>query len=80
VAFLDQRLEIGHGDPGVLAAGVAPALDRFENRHGSLVAKRVVDVDNEQRRALAEAAARAVTGRAEYGLVAVGEKFVPDRF
>ena len=78
--LLDQRFQIGHRHPGVLAAGVAPALDRFQDRHRPLVAECVVDVDDEQRRTLAEALARAVAGRSEHRLVALGEKLVPDRF
>ena len=80
VALLDQRLEIGHGDPRILAAGIAPALDRFEDRHRPLVAECVVHVDDEQRRPLAEAAAGAVAGGREHRLVALGEELVPDRF
>src|SRR5262249_10733839 len=76
--LVDQRLEIGHGDPGVLAAGIAPALDRFEDRHGAFVAERVVDVDDQQRRALAESAARAVARGRKHRFVALGKKFVPD--
>ena len=80
VRLLDQRFQIGHRHPGVLAAGVAPALDRFQDRHRPLVAERIVHVDDEQRRPLAEALARAVAGGAEHRLVAFGEKLVPDRF
>src|SRR5262249_24437224 len=76
--LVDQRLEIGHGNPGVLAAGIAPPLDRFEDRHGALVAERVIHVDDHQRGTLAESAARAVARRLEHRFVALGEKLVPD--
>ena len=78
--FLDQRFQIGHRHPGVLAAGVAPALDRFQDRHRPLVAECVVDVDDEQAPDACRSPARAVTGRSEHRLVALGEELVPDRF
>src|ERR1700722_4383993 len=80
VALVDQRANVGQRDPGILATGIAPALDRFQDRLGPVAAERPVDVDDDKRRPLAEAAARAVTGRAEHRLVALGEEFVPDRF
>src|SRR5262249_40293055 len=77
--LVDQRLEIGHGNPGVLAAGIAPALDRFEDRHGPLVAERVIHVDDQERGTFAETAAGAVARRIEHRFVALGEELVPDR-
>src|SRR5262249_37832374 len=80
VALVDERAQIGHGNPGVLSAGITPALDGFQNRHGPLVAERIVHVDDEQRRALAEAAAGPVAGCVKNRLVALGEKFIPNGF
>src|SRR5882672_7227925 len=80
MALVDQRADIGQRDPGVLAAGIAPALDRFQDRLRPVAAERPIDVDDDQRRPLAEAAARAIARRAEHRLVALGEEFVPDRF
>jgi hypothetical protein len=80
MALVDQRSDIGQRGPGILAAGIAPALDRFEDRLGTVAAERPVDVDDEQRRPFAEAAAGAVARGAEHRLVALGEEFVPDRF
>src|SRR6202043_1356977 len=76
----DQRADIGQRDPGILAAGIAPALDRFQDRLRPVAAERPIDVDDDERRPLAEAAARAIARRAEHRLVALGEKLVPDRF
>src|SRR5262249_10999339 len=78
VGLVDQRLEIGHGNPGVLAAGIAPALDRFEYRHGALVAERVIHVDDQERGTFAESAARAIARRLEHRFVALGEELVPN--
>ena len=43
-----------------------------------LAAKRPIDVDHKQRRTLPETGPCAEPTRGEYGLVALGEKFVPD--
>src|SRR5579872_6290738 len=64
--------------PGVLAARGAPALDRLEDRFRPLAAKRPIDVDDEQRRPLAETGPRAEPAGGEDRLVALGEKFVPN--
>src|SRR3984893_15337179 len=80
MALVDQRADIEQRDPGVLAAGIAPALDRFQDRLRPVAAERPIDVDDDERRPLAEAAARAIARRAEHRPVALGEKFVPDRF
>jgi hypothetical protein len=40
--------------------------------------KRPIDVDHEQRRSIAKSGPRAGPAGGEYGLVALGEKFVPD--
>jgi hypothetical protein len=44
-----------------------------------LIDSRIGSVDDEQRRPLAEAAARPVAGGREDRLVALGEELVPDR-
>src|SRR5580700_6541802 len=80
MALVDQCADIGQRDPGILAAGIAPALDRFQDRLRPVAAERPIDVDDDERRPLAEAAARAIARRAEHRLVALGEEFVPDRF
>src|ERR1700722_4012653 len=65
VALVDQRANVGQRDPGILAAGIAPALDRFQDRLRPVAAERPVDVDDNERRPLAEAAARAIARRTE---------------
>src|SRR4029077_16467940 len=52
--LVDQLLDVGERDPGVFAARGPPALDRFEDRLGALAAERPVDVDDQERWALAE--------------------------
>src|SRR6476619_2866527 len=59
-------------------AGIAPTLDRYEDRGGALVTERVVHVDDQERGALAESAACAIAGRREYRFVALGEELVPN--
>ena len=76
----DQRLDRGHAFPGLGAAGIAPALDRLEDRLGTIAAEVVVDVDHQDRRTLSEALKGAVAARLEYLAVAFGEEGVPDRF
>ncbi len=78
--LVDQGADVGQRDPGVLAAGIAPLLDGFQDRLRLVAAERVVDVDDEQRRALAEALPRPIARGPEHRLVALGEKLVPDRF
>src|SRR5207302_7866792 len=75
-----EALDRFHCLPRFLAAGVAPALDRFEDRLGLVPAEVVVDVNDEQRRALAEALAHSISGARKHLLIALGQKFVPDRF
>src|SRR5262249_55496910 len=77
-AFIDQRADVRQRNPGILAAGIAPALDRFEDRLRTIAAESPIHVDHQQRRTFAEAAARAVAGSGEHRLVAFGEEFVPD--
>src|SRR5580692_7032034 len=79
VALVDQRANVWQRDPGILAAGIAPALDRIQDRLRPVAAERPIDVDDDERRPLAEAATRAIARRAEHRLVALGETFVPDR-
>src|SRR5262249_30873447 len=76
----EQRLHVRDRHPGVLAAGIRPALDRFQDRLGPVAAEIIVDVDQQDRRALAEALRLGVAGGREHRLVARGEEFVPDAF
>ena len=76
--FFDQLFDVGERHPGILAAGGAPALDRLEDRLGSLTAERPVDVDDQERRALAKAGAGAKPAGGEHRPVALGQKLVPD--
>src|SRR6266446_250127 len=78
--LVDQLPDVADRDPGFRAAGIAPALDGFENRFGLVAGEGVTDIDHQQRRALAETAARAIARRGEDRLVAFGQKLVPDRF
>src|ERR1700680_1692526 len=55
-----------------------PALDRFQHGFRPLAAERPIDVDDKQCRSLAESRPCSEPTRGEYGLVALGEKFVPD--
>src|SRR6185503_10497667 len=81
VRLVDQLLDVADRYPGLGAAGIPPALDGLEDRLARLVAgKRVAHVDDEKRGPLAEAGARAISSGREDGLVALGEKLVPDRF
>src|SRR6266446_1124992 len=77
--LVDQLTDVADRDPGFRAAGIAPTLDGFEDRFRLVAGERVTDVDHQQRRALAETAARAVAGRGEDRLVAFGQKLVPNR-
>src|SRR6185437_2506541 len=77
---IDQLADIADRHPAFLAAGVAPFLDRIEDRLRLLAAERVIDVDDEQRGLLAEALMCAVSRLLENRLVAVGQEFRPDRF
>jgi hypothetical protein len=60
--------------------GGTPALDWLQNGFRPLAAERPIDVDNEERRSIAEAGSCAEPTGGEYGLVALGKKFVPDPF
>src|SRR3954452_22304389 len=73
-----SNLMYSRGDPALLTAGGAPALDRFQNGFRPLAAKRPIDIDDEQRRPLAESRPCAEPAGGEYRLVALGEEFVPD--
>src|SRR5262249_52761029 len=64
--------------PRLGAAGVPPALDRFQDGLAPVAAEVVVDVDDEQGRAVAEAGARAVARGREHELVTLGQEPVPD--
>jgi hypothetical protein len=75
--LVDQGLDVVERDPGLFAAGGAPALDRVEDRLGPLAAERPVDVDHQQCRPLAEAGAGAEPAGGEHRLVALGQKLVP---
>jgi len=75
---LDQRFDVFEGTPGLLTAGGAPALDRLQDGFRALAAERPIDVDNKQRRPLPESSSGAEPTCGEYGLVALGEEFVPD--
>src|ERR1051326_5350797 len=55
-------------------------VSQLSSRLRPVAAERPVDVDDQQRRPLAEAAAGAVARRVEHRAIALGEKFVPDRF
>src|SRR5215213_8942873 len=79
MALVDQRANVGERGPGVLAARVAPFLDRLKNGLRPVAAECPVYVDDDERRPFAEPAAHAIAGRREHRLVAFGEKFVPDR-
>src|SRR5262249_18730669 len=78
VALVDEGLDEGERHPGVLAAGIAPLLDRLQDRLRLVAAEGPVHVDDDQRRPLAEAATRPIARRLEHSLVACGEEFVPD--
>src|SRR5439155_4531890 len=60
------------------AAGIAPALDRFQDRLPPVAAEVVVDVDDEQGRAAAEPGPRTVARRGEHRLVTLGQEPIPD--
>jgi len=66
--------------PGFDTARIAPALDRFEDGRRFVSAKKVIDIDNEQRRALAKALTRTVTRCLEDLFIPFGKKSIPDRF
>src|SRR4029077_11604407 len=70
VGLVDEGLDGCHRRPAFLAAGIAPTLDRFQDRLVLVAAEREVHVDDEQRRPLAEAGPRSVAGGREYLLVA----------
>src|SRR5262249_16678080 len=78
VALVDERADIGERGPGVFAAGIAPLLDRLEDRLGLVAAECPVYVDDDERGALTEAAAGAVAGGFEDRPVAFSKKLVPD--
>src|SRR5437588_12471632 len=71
-------LMYSRANPGLLTAGGPPALDRLQNGFGPLAAERPIDVDNKQRRPLPESSSSPEPACGEYGLVALGEQFVPD--
>src|SRR5262249_20649411 len=69
VGDVDELSNVGHSVPRLGTAGIAPALDRFEDRFGAVPAEIVVDVDHEQGWAVAEAGTCAVSRRGEHLLV-----------
>src|SRR5260370_362140 len=73
-----QLLDGFKGPPALLATRGAPARDRLQDGFRPLAAECPIDVDHKQRRPLAKSGPCANSTRGEYGLVALGEKFVPD--
>ena len=74
---VDQSLDHLDRGPRIFAAGIAPALDRVEDRLGPVAAEKVIHVDHHERRPFAKALQRAIAGGGEYLFVSVGEKTVP---
>src|SRR5437588_10831335 len=71
-------LMYSRANPGLLTARGAPALDRLQNGFRPLAAERPIDIDHKQRRPLAESSSGPEPACGEYGLVALGEEFVPN--
>jgi hypothetical protein len=71
-------IDVFKGHPALLATRGTPALDRLQNGFRPLAAERPIDVDNEERRSIAEAGSCAEPTSGEYGLIALGKKFVSD--
>jgi len=68
VTFIDERADIGQRFPGVFAAGIAPTLNRFEDRLRTVAAECPVHINNEERRPLPKPAPRTVARRSETAL------------
>src|SRR5262249_49535640 len=78
VGDVDELPNVGHAVPRLGTAGIAPALDRFEDRLCAVAAEVVVDVDHEQDWTVAEAGTRSISRRGEHLLVTLGQEPIPN--
>ena len=53
---IDKLFDYSDSYPSICATGISPALNRFENGLGSITAKAIIDIDDNQGWPLSEAA------------------------
>ena len=76
--YLSMNAPVQHALPVLVAAAIAPRLDRIQDRHVAIAGECVIHVDHDHRRARAVSAARTIARRLPHLAIFFGDKFVPN--